>query len=50
MGEKKTMNADDFYPQLSHSKKKKRHSNQLIDWNKTPRQVKGTIDRCRALY
>ena len=31
---------EDIYPQLSYSKKKKRHGNTLVNWDKTPEHTK----------
>ena len=40
LGEKKAITAEDFYPQLSYSNKKKRHSNQLVNWETTEERLR----------
>ena len=39
-GKPKSLAPDDIYPQLSYSQKKKRHGNNLVDWDRTPPHLK----------
>ena len=39
-GKPQKLSPDDIYPQLSYSNKKKRHGNNLVNWDKTPPHLK----------
>ena len=39
-GKAQNNTVEDIYPQLSYSNKKKRHGNNLVNWDKTPERTK----------